>query len=251
MSTPGFPLAPPPPDFTTAGTLPGVAAAFAAHVAAEDRRSWVAPSSALRFGEDGRVGARHYPAAPLEEGGLRGLLVYYNERFPRATPLFCQLSPGTAAAVWSELFDATDPRTVKVCERGGNIYGVTPPSYATEYDVADVVRDVAAILGGAEVPCGLSYAAATCDVSLLLEFEDFDIRVDATDRYGEDGARVRVFTKDGTDLGDPLPTLKKRKSAANGAVAGATIAEGMAAKFGASVHHFNTMTKTARAAGRK
>lgn len=239
-----FPLAPPPPDLTLAGTLPEVAAAFAAHVAAEDRRSWVAPSSALRFGADGRAGALHYnETAPLEEGGLRGLLVYYNERFPRATPLFCQLSAGTAAAVWSELFDAADPRLVKVCERAGPggraVYAVTPPSYATEYDVADVVRDVAAILGGAEVPCGLSYTAATCDVSLLLEFEDFDIRVDATDRYGEDGARVRVFTKDGDDLGDPLPSLKKRKSAANGAIAGATIAEGMAAKFGASVQHFN------------
>jgi hypothetical protein len=116
--------------------------------------------------------------------------------------------------------------------------------------VADVVRDVSTILGGAAVPCGLSYTSATCDVNLLLEFEDFDIRVDATDRYGEDGARVRVFTKAGDDLGDPLPSLKKRKSAANGAVAGATIAEGMAARFGASVQHFNTMTN-ARAAGRK
>lgn len=246
-----FPLAPPPPDYTAAGTLPAVAAAFAAHLRAEDRRSWVAPSSALRFGADGRVGALHYPAAPLELGGLRELLVYYNERFPRATPLFCNLTPSTAAAVWSELFDATDPRMVKVCERRGSIYAVTPPNYATAYDVADVVRDVATILGGAAVPCGLSYAAATCDVSLLLEFEDFDIRVDATDRYGEDGARVRVFTKDGDDLGDPLPSLKKRKSAANGAVAGATIAEGMAARFGASVQHFNTMTNARAVAGRK
>lgn len=248
-----FPLTLPPPDLVTAGTLPDVAAALAAHLAAEDRRSWVAPSSALRFGADGRVGALHYPAAPLELGGLRELLVYYNERFPRATPLFCNLTPSTAAAVWAELFDAADPRMVKVCERRGAVYAATPPNYATAYDVADVVRDVSTILGGAAVPCGLAYSAATCDVSLLLEFEDFDIRVDATDRYGEDGARVRVFTKAGDDLGDPLPSLKKRKSAANGAVAGATIAEGMAARFGASVQHFNQATNTnARAvAGRK
>ena len=239
-----FPLAPPPPDFSLTGSRPDVARAFVAHARAEDRRSWVAPSSALRLDEHGRLAAEHYPAAALEESGLRALLVYYNERFPRATPLFLRMTPGTAMMVWDELFDAADPRLVKVCERAGRraggrqVYAVTPPSYATDYDVAGVVDDVGAIFGGAEVPCRLEYRAGELDAVLVLELEDFDLRFDMTDRYDEAPARVRVFTKEGVDLGDPAPSVKKRKSAANGAGAGLTIAEGLATKIAASADYY-------------
>jgi hypothetical protein len=256
-----FPLASPPPDFARAGSLPEVAEAFVAHVAAEQRRSWVAPSDALRLDEHGRLSALHYPPAALEEEGLRGLMVYYNERFPRATPLFRLLTASTAAVVFEELFDASDARLVKVCERRGvfrrstdprvaghQVYGVTPPTYATDYDVAGVVRDVAAIFGGYAVPCELAYVAGPCDVTLALDLVDFDIVIDATDRYGEEVARVRVRTKEGVDLGDPLPSVRKRKSAANGGHAGLTIAEGIATKIGAAPDFFQRAT--ARTLGR-
>jgi hypothetical protein len=252
-----FPLASPPPDFALSGSLPDVAEAFVAHVAAEQRRSWVAPSDALRLDEHGRLSALHYPPAALEEEGLRALLVYYNERFPRATPLFRLLTASTAAVVFEELFDASDARLVKVCERNAaspprlqrwndsasgvrphQVYGVTPPTYATDYDVAGVVRDVAAIFGGYAVPCELAYVAGPCDVTLALDLADFDIVIDATDRYGEEVARVRVRTKEGVDLGDPLPSVRKRKSAANGGHAGLTIAEGIATKIGAAPDFF-------------
>jgi hypothetical protein len=250
-----FPLAPPPPDFSLAGSLPDVTERFAAHIQAEERRAWVAPSSALRLDERGRLAALHYPSAALEEGGLRGLLVYYNDRFPRATPVFSLLSAATAAIVFDELFDSADPRLVKVAERATGrragdraVYAVTSPSYATDYDVAGVVRDVNNIFGGAPVPCQLAYVSGSLDVTLLLELADFDLLIDATDRYGEEVARVRVRTKEGTDLGDPAPGVKKRKSSANGGAAGSTIIEGLATKIAASADYFTHATRRGRTA---
>lgn len=231
-----FPLAPPPPGFTRAGPLAAVADAFACHVGAEERRSWVAASSSLVVTPDGRLGARHFPAARLEEEGLRSLLVYYNDCFPRATPVLSKLSAPTFAAVWSELFAADDVRQVRVFERGPpgarQVFAVTSPSYPHDYDVSRLVLDVAGLFGGAPVPCSLAYDAGPAEVTLLLHFAEFDVRVWATDRDDDKGTlRVSVVSKAGADLGDPLPELRKRKRGSNDGRAGATVLEGIAAKI--------------------
>lgn len=251
-ATPGFPLAPPPPGYATRGALPAVAAAFAAHVAAEDRDSWTSASASLELTPAGRLGSVGFAPSALEEGGLRALLVYYNDCFPRATPVLSKLSAPTMAAVWAELFDRSDRRVVRVCERRAanlavherQVYAVTTPGYAVEYDVARVVGDVAAMLGGAAVPCALTYDAATLDARLVLELDEYDLVLTTTDRYGDEVAGVRVWTKPttpggfGRDLGDPLPTLKKRRTVSNGAEAGVTVAEGIRARIGASFDYY-------------
>lgn len=251
IATPGFPLAPPPPGFARRGPLPAVAAAFTAHIAAEERDSWTSASAALDLHPDGRLGSEGFAPSALEEAGFRALLVYYNDCFPRATPVLSKLSPTTVAKVWAELFDRGDRRVVRVCERndtlaaqhgvagGRQVYAVTTPGYAVEYDVGRVVAGVAAMLGGAEVPCVLTYDAGSLDARLVLELDEYDLVLTTTDRYGDEVAAVRVWSKDGRDLGDPLPTLKKRRTASNGTEPGVTVAEGIRARIGASYEYFN------------
>lgn len=233
---------PPPPGLALAGPLPVVAETFTRHLAAEQRRAWVAPSRELRLTPDARLSSEGYAPARLELVGLRALLVYYNDAFPRATPVLSKLTPGSFAAVWSELFDREDPRLVRVCERvgaeGRAVYAVTSPSYATDYTVASVVADVARLLGGAEFPCSLTYDAGELRAALVVKFERYDLRFDLSDVFGDEVARVSVVTKDGRDLGDPAPEVKKRRSTSNGGIPGATVAAGLATKITASVEFF-------------
>jgi len=232
-----FPIVSAPADFDDAGPLPDVAARFAAHIDTEQRTTWTAPASALHFGADGRLSAMHYPAAAFEEEGFRALLVYFNERFPRATPVLSRLSAPTVAAIWEELFDLSDPRGCKVRERRGAVYGVTPPNYATDYHVGDVMRDISGIFQHAPVPVVLTYTAAGCDARLVLHLDEFLVGVTTTDRYGEEVAAVRVYTLDGEDLGTP-PASKRRRSSSNVAGAGLTIAQGIAERIAGAPAHF-------------
>lgn len=242
-----FPFAPAPADFEATGPLPDVAARFAAHLAAEERTTWTAASSALVFGEAGTLGTSGgYPQAALEEGGFRALMVYYNERFPRATPVFSLLAAPSMARVWRELFDPTDRRFVQVGERstpvGRAVYAVTPPTYATTYDAAGVVLDVARMLTGASgevvLRASLTYTAATLDAQLVLAFADYLLVLTITDRYGEEVVRVRVHDLHGADLGDPAPDVKKRRYANAAAGDGITIARGVATKITAAPEYF-------------
>ena len=252
-----FPFAPAPAAFDRTGSLPDVARDFVEHIRAEGRTSWVAPSSALRLDAHGRLSAEGFPPAALEEGGLRALLVFYNERFPRATPLFSRLTAATAAAVFEELFDYGDPRFVRVAERrnpdappkyrlGGvgngkpmsQVYLVTPSTYPTEYNVGSLVRDTAALLDGAQVPCSLVYDPCNLNIVFWLHFDLFSVCIEGTDRYGDEGIfRFSVWTRDGENLGDPVPTLRKRR-AQSGTGAGATIADGIATRLAAAPDFF-------------
>lgn len=222
-----FPFAPPPPDCVAAGPSDAVAATLLAHVAAEGRRSWTSASSALLVTDDGRAGARHYPLARLEEGGMRGLLTHFRDCFPRATPLCSRLSAPTFAAVWRELFEPDDGE-VRVGERCGAVYAVSPPSYPTDYDVSHLVRDVCALLT-VPVPAMVRYDAGACEVVLVLGFGGYNVEVKATDTYDGGGVEVHVVTRAGVDLGDPLPGLRSRRREG-----GDTVVAGVGAKLRAA-----------------
>lgn len=239
-------LVPCPPDALYAGPLAEVARKLVGHVGAEQRRSWTAPSGTLRVSETGRLGALHYPDAAFEEAGLRGLLVYFNDCFPRATPVLSKLSPPTFAAVWRELFVPPEDGTVRVYERTGPmgraVYGVAPPSYPSDYDVSHLVADVADIFGTRKpVPCLLRYDAGACAVELRLGFGDYHVVVAATDVYDAGGVTVGVVTTTGTNLGDPLPDVKRRR---RGGGEGRTVVEGVAAKIRAAQKHYNNWKQT-------
>jgi hypothetical protein len=148
-----------------------------------------------------------------------------------------KLSAGTFAAVWREMF-VPSLDAVRVCERRGAVYAVTPPSYPTDTNVAALVEGVAGLFDD-PVPCLLRYAAATSSVDLLLGLRDFKVRVTASDVYDGDGVRIEVVTKEGESLGDPLPQVKKRRREGGGV---STVVEGIAVKIRAAPKFYKGRT---------
>lgn len=220
-----FPLAPPPPDVETSGPLPDVVDAIARAIQAEQRDSYEAAVGSLRFTEGGGLGAGAFPARPFEENGLRTLLVYLNDVFPRATPVFLRMPEDLASTVFHTLLtpaldDDTTPRKIRVRERRWKgvprVFACTSPSYADGYDVDALARDVCAVFGDAasEVRATARYTAATAALRLALAFPDgAGVVIEASDAGGDEGSvRIRA-TLDGAELGEPCPAVKRRKRA--------------------------------------
>jgi hypothetical protein len=224
------------------GQLDAVAPAFAAHVGAEQRRSWTAPDEMLVLTPEGQFGARACPLAGFEEGGFRSLLVHYNESFPRATPVLSRLSPATFEAVWSELFHPGPAGYVRVFERSGtvgrSVWAVAPSTYPAEFTVADLVTGVAGLLTPSPLAL-LDYDAAESRVDLLLDFGAYNVRVVGTDRYDAGGVTVTVEGKDGRTYGDPLPGVKRRRREG-----GDTILDGVAEKLRAAPAFWSRIPRT-------
>lgn len=220
----------PPPDFSAAGPLAEVASEFSDHITIECRRAWTAPGSALVVSTDGTFRAKGFPAAHFEPDGLRALLIHFNDDFPRAAPVLSKLSAATFAAVWRELYTPTD-EPVKVYERRGAVYSVSPPSYTA--DIGALVREVVARLP-ADLPAYLTYAAARSTVALTVGYENYNVLIEASDLYGGDGVTVAVLGKDGTDYGDPLPDVRKRRRQGT-----STVTDGVLEKIEAAAQHYH------------
>jgi hypothetical protein len=231
----------PPPGLTVAGPIPELTAALSAHVAAENRRSWSAPCASLVLGPDGLFGTRAWPLAPFEEGGFRAVLVHFNDSFPRATPCLRQLPEATMATVWGDLF-RPPAGDVRVFERTGpdgpQVWAAAPVSWPPDFGVDELVAGVSALLPSAPVGL-LEYDAAESTVVLLVDFGPFNVRVSGTDRYDAGGVSVSVVTKDGVDLGDPLPGVRRRRREG-----GDTVLDGVAEKLrAASAFYTNEQTR--------
>ncbi len=207
------------------------ARALGEHVAAEGRRSWSAASASLRVTTDGRVCVEHFPLVGFEYEGFRALLMYYSECFPRATACLSKLTPETFASVWYDLFHPLPPE-VRVCERRGSVFMVAPTTYPVDYDVSQLVLDIASVFSPAPT-CLLEYTAATSSVDLLLDLGRYNVRVQGTDAYDAGGVRCSVVSKRGVDLGDPLPDLRKRRKEG-----GSTIIDGVVARLRAAPDYY-------------
>jgi hypothetical protein len=218
----GFPLTPPPPAFTLAGPAAEVLPDAAERIRAELRHTLDVDTDALGMDDRGRLTAgRSRPLRyPLEEHGLRTLLMHYTDAFPRATPFFLTLRPDVAAGVFfAVLADrrAELPGGVRLRLRGPEpaVFAAVPLTYAP-YDVDAVIED----LQGATPPdayAGVLYDAAESRLTVTLEWRGrratdalVRCRVTASDAYGGAAAVSRIDAS-GTDLGPPVPTLRPRK----------------------------------------
>lgn len=220
---------PPPPDYSDVGPLALVAADFARHIDGELRRSWTSESIDLEVSDDGRIRTKGYPWAHFEDGGLRSILVRYNDFFPRAYPVLSGLTWPTFALVWRDLFKPRPDDIVRVHERRGAVYAVSTAGFGAAGSVGLLVGDLPTLFPKAPPMALIEYNAADLSVSVLLAFEKYNVRIRANDRPEGEGVSVRVETKAGDDLGDPMPDVKRRRREGT-----STVLEGINAKLAAA-----------------
>lgn len=216
----GYPLAPSPAPVSLSGPAASTLAALADRIRAEERHVLDVATASLRIDSAGRLLAGG-AAYPLEEEGMRALLMHYTRAFPRLTPAALLMRPATFGAVLRggladyarelppdvrlrirRCADGTSP------ERGTRaVYGATP-TLAPPYDVDAVALD----LGDACPPCATveaSYHAPDSRLCVHVTLPGAWLRADVTDGYP---CRVSVTCGYGTrDLGDPAPDVAIRR----------------------------------------
>lgn len=218
---PTFPLAPPPPDAARTGPAREALSAVAEHVTAERRAVLDVATRGLTLTPAGRLVAGGH-AYPLEEGGLRALLMHYTAAFPRLTPSALLMRPAVLASVFGcgladharELPPEVRLR-VRTGPEGPAIYGATP-CQAPPYDVDAVLRDLgdAAPLDAHAPGSLVVYAAGASTATAHLRVVR-DAPTGAWLRVTvEDGYPCRVSVSCGVgsrDLGDPAPEVERRR----------------------------------------
>jgi len=233
-------FAAPPPDLTAVDLLPAVSAQLLAHIERERRRSWEVSTADLVLDDQARLATRGHPPVPLERAGFDGLLRHYAACFPRAPTLLSRVSTPLFVSVWRELFDPSAlPLDLKVHERAGSdgtraVWGVSPPSYPSQYHVGRLLADVVARWAGAPPLARMTYTADESRLRLEVFAPGYSVVVGSVDQYDDGGVTVSVL-QDGKDLGDPLPALKSRRRGGSvDAAVGATVAESIIAKVAAA-----------------
>lgn len=212
--TVGYPLAPSPAPVSVRGPAARTLGHLADLIRTEERHVLDVATASLRVDSAGRLLAGG-TAYPLEEEGMRALLMHYTRAFPRLTPAALLMRPATFGAVLRagladyarELPPDVRLRIRRAADGTRAVYGATP-TLAPPYDVDAVALDLGdACPPGATVEA--SYHAPDSRLAVHVTLPGAWLRADVTDGYP---CRVSVTCGTGArDYGDPAPDVAIRR----------------------------------------
>ena len=215
VSIAGYPLAPSPAPVSVRGPAARTLGALADAVRTEERHVLDVATASLRIDAAGRLLAGG-TAYPLEEEGMRALLMHYTRAFPRLTPAALLMRPATLGAVLRagladyarELPPDVRLRIRRAADGTRAVYGATP-TLAPPYDVDAVALDLGdACPPGATVEATYHAPDSRLAVHVTLGGGAW-LRADVTDGYP---CRVSVTCGVGSrDYGDPAPDVAIRR----------------------------------------